>query len=315
VLSGRLLVVVALASATLALAQAAGTARAQSDACPAPPYPGDAASREAIAQWMAHNVALAALPRELPVMAALVESGMRNLQIPDVDSAGYFQMRVGIWNTGAYAGFPGRPDLQLQWFIDQASQVRRVRIAAGAPDPAAVETAWGAWIADVQRPAEQFRGRYQLRLAEARELVGAACVPLPAPGSVTVSPAAVTPAPAPAPDTTAPLVRIAGDRRQRALKRGAVVVFVACPAETCVAAATATLRLAHARRPPQLESALRVVAPGEQRTLRIALRGADRARVRRALRERPSVTASVQVLAADAAGNRTRRTRTVRIAG
>ena len=31
---------------------------------------------------------------------------------------------------------------------------------------------WGEWIADTERPAEQFRGRYQLRLGEARRLLG-----------------------------------------------------------------------------------------------------------------------------------------------
>jgi hypothetical protein len=30
---------------------------------------------------------------------------------------------------------------------------------------------YGDWIADVERPAAQFRGRYQLRLDEARKLV------------------------------------------------------------------------------------------------------------------------------------------------
>ena len=31
---------------------------------------------------------------------------------------------------------------------------------------------WGDWIADVERPAAQYRGRYQLRLGEARGLLG-----------------------------------------------------------------------------------------------------------------------------------------------
>jgi hypothetical protein len=31
---------------------------------------------------------------------------------------------------------------------------------------------WGDWIADVERPAEEYRGRYQLRLDEARQLLG-----------------------------------------------------------------------------------------------------------------------------------------------
>ena len=31
---------------------------------------------------------------------------------------------------------------------------------------------WGDWIADVERPAEEYRGRYQLRLDEAQQLLG-----------------------------------------------------------------------------------------------------------------------------------------------
>ena len=45
-------------------------------------------------------------PRELPVMGALVESGLHDLAIPAADSVGYFQTRAAIWNRGEYAG-PG----------------------------------------------------------------------------------------------------------------------------------------------------------------------------------------------------------------
>ena len=60
------------------------------------------------------------LPAELPVMAGLVESGLRNLNYGDADSVGFFQMRVGIWDQGDYAGYPDKPELQLKWFLDQA---------------------------------------------------------------------------------------------------------------------------------------------------------------------------------------------------
>ena len=33
-------------------------------------------------------------------MASLVESGVKNLKGGDADSAGFFQMRVGIWDKG-----------------------------------------------------------------------------------------------------------------------------------------------------------------------------------------------------------------------
>jgi hypothetical protein len=57
------------------------------------------------------------------------------------------------------------------------------------------------------------------------------------------------------------------------------------------------------------------MAAGQRRTLRLALRGELRARLRRALRERRSVAATARLIAVDAAGNRTAQTRTVRIVG
>ena len=70
------------------------------------------------------------LPQQLPVMASLVESGVKNLNYGDADSVGFFQMRVGIWNQGEYAGFPEKPELQIKWFLDQAEAVKKQRIAA-----------------------------------------------------------------------------------------------------------------------------------------------------------------------------------------
>jgi hypothetical protein len=128
---------IVLAAAMIALA---GGSAAGAQVCAPPAYPGDAAAREAIAQWMAYGAGVAMLPRELPVMGALVESSLANRTLPDVDAAGFFQMRISVWNSGPYAGFPEDPEIQLQWFVDQALAARRKRIAAGAPDPVAVET-------------------------------------------------------------------------------------------------------------------------------------------------------------------------------
>ena len=104
-------------------------------------------------------------------MAGLVESGLRNVNYGDADSVGFFQMRVGIWNQGDYAGYPDQAELQLKWFLDQAVAVKAQRVAGGKPvdDPGS----YGDWIADVERPAAQYRGRYQLRLEEARGLLKA----------------------------------------------------------------------------------------------------------------------------------------------
>ena len=137
-------------------------------------YPGDAASPEAFAAWMSARARASGLPGELPVMAALVESHLSNADHGDRDSLGFFQMRTSIWDRGPYRGFPHDPNLQLRWFIDHAQSVRQSWIAGGRGDPAGNPSRWGEWIADVERPAAQYRYRYQLQLDQARRLVTAA---------------------------------------------------------------------------------------------------------------------------------------------
>ena len=127
-------------------------------------YPGDGAPKSAIARWMADEAQRRGLPRELPVMAALVESDLHNDAGGDRDSVGYFQMRTSIWDSGPYAGYTHNPELQLKWFLDQAVALKN----DATTDP----SQYGNWIADVERPAEQYRGRYQLHLDEARQLLG-----------------------------------------------------------------------------------------------------------------------------------------------
>ena len=136
-------------------------------------YPGDNASQAELAKWLGKQAEKAGLPPELPVMASLVESGVKNLNHGDADSVGFFQMRVGIWNKGEYAGYPEKPELQAKWFIDTALDVKRNAIAKGDADFGKDPAKWGEWIADTERPAEQYRYRYQLRLDEARKLLSA----------------------------------------------------------------------------------------------------------------------------------------------
>ena len=109
------------------------------------------------------------LPPELPLMASLVESGMKNLNFGDADRVGFFQMRVSIWDSGPYKGYADKPELQVKWFLDEAEKVKNARVAAGKPidDP----NHYGEWIADTERPAEQYRGRYQTKLEEAQGLL------------------------------------------------------------------------------------------------------------------------------------------------
>jgi hypothetical protein len=122
---------------------------------------------------MADGATAAGLPPELPVMAALVESSLRNLPYGDRDSVGYFQMRLSVWNHGTYEGYLARPELQLRWFVDHAVAVQAARAAAGDSAFGADPATWGEWIAAVERPAARYHGRYQDRLAEAQALLAA----------------------------------------------------------------------------------------------------------------------------------------------
>ena len=101
-------------------------------------------------------------------MAGLTESGLQNLR--GSSFAGFFGMSRSL-NTGDYRGFPRNPDLQMRWFTDTAMLVRQRRVAEGRPDPADDPAAYGSWIADVERPARQYRSRYQTHLDEARDLI------------------------------------------------------------------------------------------------------------------------------------------------
>ena len=140
-------------------------------------YPGDDAPKEQIAAWMATEAKKRGLPPQLPVMASLVESGLKNLNFGDADSVGFFQMRLSIWNNQPeYAGYPENPDKQLDWFLDQAEASSKPNASAAAK-PIDDPSQFGEWIADVERPAEQFRGRYQLQLDQANNLLNNAPAP------------------------------------------------------------------------------------------------------------------------------------------
>jgi cell wall-associated NlpC family hydrolase len=169
-------------------ADAAAAAPTPSPADAGPAYPGDAATPQQIAAWMGAHAQRAGLPPELPVMAALTESGLRNLGYGDRDSVGFFQMRLGIWDQGQYAGYPSNPQLQIQWFIDHALAVK-----AQYPGLAENPSSWGELVADIEQPAAQYRYRYQLQLQTAQALLRGADLSSAAPA------AAAAPAPAPVP--------------------------------------------------------------------------------------------------------------------
>src|SRR3954447_14090009 len=156
------LIVIALAGCSLV--PSAATAATQ---CRYPGgYPGDAAAKPQLAAWMAAGAVARTVPAELPLMGALVESEMSNLPAGDQDSVGFFQMRTSIWDQGEYAGFSDHPELQLKWFVDQSISVNQRRVTKGKAPYGEDSTVWGMWVADVLRPPERYRGRYQLRLAD-----------------------------------------------------------------------------------------------------------------------------------------------------
>jgi hypothetical protein len=284
-----------LAAALLSLAVPA----AASAACPdLSAYPGDSAAKADVAIWMAFGAGGRGVPRELPVMAALVESGIQNLPAGDADAAGYFQMRTSVWNGGAYAGFPENPPLQLRWFLDQATAVRQQRIAAGDLAYGLDESRWGEWVADVERPAEQYRGRYQLRLAEARGLVGLPCVDVVAPLEDEAPP------PDPALDVTPPALSVVRALGTKALAR-TLAVPVRCPAESCVVWANGSVAVPSAARSYRISAPRRTLADGDRGEVRLALGRKLRKAASRALADGRRVNGSVTVHAVDPSGNET----------
>ena len=284
----------------IAVAAAALAAPASAEAADCLTYPGDEAPKATLAGWMAYGASARGVPGELPVTAALVESSLTNLPPGDAGYAGYFQMRLDIWNQGAYAGYPANPQLQLNWFVDTALQVLASKRATD-PSYGATESRWGEWIADVERPAEQFRGRYQPRVGESRALIGAGCIPDGEPA----------PPPAETTDATPPELDLARPRPLRRLR--GLALAVGCPGEGCTVAAGARIALPGAARVYRLRSAPRTLAAGARATLTMRFGRRLRAALakRRALGRR--TRAQVSVRATDAAGNDSSEQRRVRL--
>lgn len=296
-------------AALLALPALAGAACPDRSA-----YPGDDAAAADIVGWMAYGAAARNVPRELPVMAALVESGLKNLNVGDADAAGYFQMRKAIWDQGAYAGFPTNPPLQLAWFLDQALAIKQKRVAAGDLAFGTVDTGYGEWVADVELPAEQFRGRYQLRLGEARALIGPACTDdaTPPPPDELPPPTAGAPPSSPAPDVTPPALAVA--RALGALPLGArLSVSVRCPAEACVVWATGSISVPTAARTYPIAAPHRTLASGARGMVRLALGRKLRKAAAAALEDGRKVRGRLVIHATDPSGNDTLARRSIRL--
>jgi hypothetical protein len=149
---------------------------------------------------------------------------------------------------------------------------------------------WGDWAADVLRPAAQYRYRYQLRLDEARLLIGTCA----------------------SPDTVVPATLVSTPARQKALKRQGIRVSVSCPAEQCTADVRARIRLG---KRPKLAAPLATLAPGQDATFMLRLKRGVRRLVTRALERDQRVRADVTVTTTDSSGNTSVATKTVRITG
>jgi hypothetical protein len=276
-----LILLLVLVPASKALAQSGGGMPAPdfSEPCPAT-YPGDDAEKARIARWMARGAADRGLPLELPVMAGLTESGLENVR--GSGFSGFFGMSRAL-NTGDYRGFPRDPELQLRWFTDTAMLVRQRRVAEGRDDPAGDAADYGSWIADVERPARQYRSRYQTHLDESRELIAGKCDPPSAD------------------DTAGPRLRVRLATTQRPLTTGGIAVDARCPDNDCLVGAMVesgdVVRRAAALEPaPKGYTRLIVRVPRS---------------VRKRVRQGGAASVRVTVIAADTAANPTSRTRLV----
>lgn len=259
-------------------------------------YPGNSATSEQYANWMANGAYLAGLPAELPVMAALVESGLRNLSYGDADSVGFFQMRTSIWNTGKYKGYLKKPDLQLQWFIETATSVRASYIKNGKADPAITTDTFGVWIADVERPATQYRGRYQLRLADAQKLIRATC-----PGLIGNS-------------ITAPKTSLLAKSLQHPARSSRVEFSLRCPETTCTAVATVMFRLPGRRKLVKLHSPTAMLEQGARTPVRVSVARSMRSAIRKRLARGQKARTLLRVRVTGPDGATATRERVIRIA-
>ena len=150
-------------------------------------------------------------------MAALAESGLRNLNKRGNPFAGFFSMHRSL-GKGPYRGFQRKAELQLLWFLDTAVLIRQQAIANGHEDYAADSDGYGLWIADVERPAPENRDGYQPYFDDADELLTESCRPSEH-----------------EPDTVPPALKVSAKSRQR----GGITLRARCPREACMVGAQA----------------------------------------------------------------------------
>ena len=79
-------------------------------------------------------------------------------------------MRVGIWNQRPVRGLSGQAGTAGQVVPRRGGEGQEGAGRGGQADRRP-EASIGEWIADIERPAEQYRGRYQTKLEEAKSLL------------------------------------------------------------------------------------------------------------------------------------------------
>ena len=120
------------------------------------------------------------------------------------------------------------------------------------------------------------------------------------------------PPPPPGPDTTTPGLALGGKTTQKAGKT--VSVVVSATTEDLYASASGTVSVPGASKVYRLKSiANRFVASGTKATLKLKVPRAALKAIKRALRGRKKVKASIKLTARDAAGNLTTGKRTVKL--
>jgi hypothetical protein len=112
-------------------------------------------------------------------------------------------------------------------------------------------------------------------------------------------------------DGTRPALKLGGKRTQRV--RRFLVIVVGCPREPCLGSATGTFRLRGHGRRYRIRSRVFAVRAGHRARVRLRLSRGTRAALRRALRARRRIRVRVAVVVHDAAGNRSRGRRTVKL--
>ena len=112
--------------------------------------------------------------------------------------------------------------------------------------------------------------------------------------------------------TGGPTLALLAAGKQKVLKQRGVIVFASC-GSPCTLTASAKVSLAGASRALKLRGIVRNATSGKQVRLRLTLSKKALRSVRRALRRGVKLTATVTVIATDAAGGSSKATRKIRL--